>query len=105
MKLLYGKEYRLWQTLRAEYARVTAELEGSERMNQTFAGTIRQLMEDMKYYRERADRASDNLLLIRGVPGIRPEIPTPEEHPFQEDEAEVEALRKRIIENPTAAWD
>ena len=104
MKMLWGKEYRLWQMLRAEYARVTAELEGEQRISKTFAETIQQLREEIQYHRERADRAVDDLLLTRGVLPIRPEPRMPEEDPFIEDPVAVEALEKRMAADPNAVW-
>ena len=104
MKLLWGKEYRLWQVLRAEYARVEAERDGAERMVQTYAGTIKQLMDDVKYYREKADRAVDDLLLVRGIPPVRPDIPEAGEDILEEDPKLVEEQRRLLEANPEAAW-
>ena len=104
MKLLWGKEYRLWQVLRAEYARVEAERDGAERIVQTYAGTIRQLMEDVKYYREKCDRAVDDLLLVRGVPPIRPDNPMESEDLLEEDPKLVEEQQRLLETHPEAAW-
>mgnify|MGYP001601051310 FL=1 len=105
MKILWGKEHRLWQVLRAEYARVEAERDGAERMIQTYAGTIRHLMEDLKYYREKADRAVDDLLLVRGVPPIRPDLPTETEDLLEEDPKLVEEQQRLLETHPEAAWE
>ena len=103
MKLLFGAEYRLWQSIRAEVARLAAELEGAERMNSTYLGTIRQLMEDLKYHRDRADQAVDNILLTKGLPGITPESAEGSDL-FEESEMEVEEMRKALQENPGRVW-
>ena len=100
MKVLWGKEYRLWQMLRAEYARVAAELEGEQRISKVFAETIKQLREEVQYHRERVD----DLLFTRGVSSIRPEPRTPEEDPFLEDPVAVEAMEKRMAADPNAVW-
>ena len=103
MKLLWGAEYKLWQNIRAEVARLTAELEGAERMNQTYVGTVRQLMEDMKYHRERADQAVNVALLTKNLPGITPE-PAAADNFFEESELEVEEMRRELRENPGKVW-
>ena len=103
MKLLWGAEHKLWQSIRAEVSRLTAELAGAERMIQTYAGTIRQLMEDLKYNRERADRAVDAALLTKGLPSITSE-PAGADNLFEESELEVEDIRRELRENPGKVW-
>ena len=103
MKFLFGPEYHLWQTIRAEVARLTAELEGAERTNQIYVETIRVLMEDVKYHRERADRAVDNILLTKGMPSILPEPPAPL-NVFDESAEDVEAMRKSLQTDPAKVW-
>ena len=103
MKLLWGAEYRQWQGIRAEVSKLSAELEGAERMIQTYAGTIRQLMEDLKYNRERADRAVDAALLTKGLPSVMPE-PAGVDDLFEESELEVEDIRRELRENPGKVW-
>ena len=103
MKLLFGNEYHLWQTIRAEVARLTAELEGAEHTNQLHEETIRVLREDVKYHREKSDRAVDNILLTKGLPSILPEPPTPLDV-FDESDEDVEAMRKSLQTDPAKAW-
>ena len=103
MKLLFGEEYRLWQTSQAEVARLTAELAGAERTNQIYVQTIRVMMEDLQYHRERADRAVDNVLFVKGLPSIIPEPPAPLDV-FDESDEDVEAMRKSLQTDPAKAW-
>ena len=98
---------KAWNALIMQSASLLAEKEGWKEIRESFKAErtrlkedVQRLKEDIARERERADRAVDELLALRGVSPVTPppKPGTPEDFMrlFEEDEEELLALKKRM---------